>query len=512
MSHDVVIEDIYPLTPLQQGMLLHSVRDPHAGVYVEQFTARLAGLDVERFRAAWQSVVHTHPVLRSAFLWEEADRPLQAVLADVALPFEVVDINVDVFMAAEVARGFSLDRPPLMRLALIDLGDSSYQFVWTFHHLLLDGWSVALVLDDVDRAYAGERLRAPRPFRDFVSWLADRDTARDLRFWREELKDYTASTPLPFGAHAHAPGRHETFRCAVPTPLATALADAARTRRITSGSIVQSAWALVLAKHSGHNDVVFGVTVSGRPPDLAGVEAMVGLFINTLPVRMRVDPLARVGAWLETQHRRLARLREVEHSALTEIQRHARVPLFESLVLLPNASSREDPRAADGRALVWQDAGFVHERTNLPLTVSYTPGARLAINHDTAAIAGTSVRRLAAQFVAALEGLVGDPGRRVGAVSLLSTAERERLLVGVNATRVGYTDDPCLHELFEAHADCVPGATAVECGGQRVSYADLDRRANGFARRLAERGVGPERSLACAWNARSSSWWHCWAC
>ena len=492
VSRDVLIEDIYPLTPLQQGMLFHTVRDTHAGVYVEQFTARLAGLDVGRFRAAWQLVLGTHPVLRSAFLWEEANRPLQAVLADVKLPFEVLDGDVEEFMAAEVARGFSLDRPPLMRLALIGLGDGSYQFVWTFHHLLLDGWSVALVLDDVDRAYSGERLRAPRPFRDFVSWLADRDTARDHEFWHEELEGFTAATPLPFGATPYASGRHEIFRTSVPARLATALADAARTHRTTPGSIVQSAWALVLAKHGGHDDVVFGVTVSGRPPDLVGVEAMVGLFINTLPVRIRVDPLAQIAEWLQTQHRRLARLREVEHSALTQIQRYAPVPFFHSLVLLPNVSSREDPRAVGLRALVWQDAAFVHERTNLPLTVSYTPGARLTINHDTAVFDGNSVRRLAAQFVAVLEGLAGDPGRCVGAVSLLGAAERERLLVGVNATRVEYDDDPCLHELFEAQVDRAPGATAVECGGQRVSYADLDRRANRLARHLAGQGVGPE--------------------
>ena len=492
MSRNVVIEDIYPLTPLQQGMLFHTVRDPNTGVYIEQFTARLAGLDIERFREAWQTVLATHAVLRSAFIWEEASRPLQAVLADVALPFEVVDGDVSALLAAEVACGFSLDRPPLMRLALTGLGDGSYQFVWTFHHLLLDGWSVALVLDDVDRAYAGWKLRAPRPFRDYVSWLAGRDTARDLRFWREELDGFTAATPLPFGARPNAPERHETFRTAVPAQLASALGEVARARRITVGSIVQCAWALMLARHSGQDDVVFGVTVSGRPADLPGVESMVGLFINTLPARIRVDPHARVGEWLEAQHRRLARLHDVEQSALPEIQRCAPAPLFHSLVLLPNASSREDPRRADNRALVWEDAGFAHERTNFPLTVSYAPGARLTFNHDTAAIDSASVRRLAGQFVAVLEGLAGDPGCRVGSVSLLGGAERERLLAGVNATGVEYGDDPCLHELFEAQADRVPGAVAVECGGQRVTYAELDQRANWFARYLAGRGVGPE--------------------
>ena len=257
MSEDVVLEDLYPLTPLQQGMLFHTLHHSDAGddVYVECFRRRFDALDVDRFRRAWKAVMRAHPVLRTAFLWEETDHPLQAVLAEVPVPLAVVD-------RAEVPRPFTLEAAPLMRIELVDLGCGAYEFIWTYHHLLLDGWSAALVLADLERAYAGQELSAPRPFHDFVSWLARRDTSREHEFWRQELRGFTAPTPLPFGARVNAEGSHASLRFELPGSLTAALADLARRRRITLASIARSAWALLLSRHNGTDDVVFGVTVA----------------------------------------------------------------------------------------------------------------------------------------------------------------------------------------------------------------------------------------------------------
>ena len=484
------VVDLYPLTPLQEGMLFHVLRDD---VYLEQLIARLSSVDMDAFRAAWSEVVRVHPALRTAFAWQSGERPLQAVMDTVDVPFTMLDrIDVDAFLMADRKQGFALDRAPLMRLALIGLGDGSYRFVWTFHHLLLDGWSMRLVLADLERAYAGCELAVPRPFREFVEWSGRR--AFPGEFWREELAGFAAPTPLPFGARAAMVGPSDTFRDVLPEGLAAALSRQARRLRVTIGSIVQSAWALLLARHGGVDDVLFGVTVSGRPAELAGVEQMVGLLANTLPVRVRVEFDARVGEWLQREHRHSSRLREFEHSPLVDVQRcsniKAPVPLFESLFVFENYPGV----GRQGIAGLQANDLRLEEHSNLPLTIAVIAAEplRLGISYDVDVFDGNSVRRLAAQFVAVLEGLAGDPGRCVGAVSLLGAAERERLLVGVNATRVEYDDDPCLHELFEAQVDRAPGATAVECGGQRVSYADLDRRANRLARHLAGQGVGPE--------------------
>ena len=478
MSPDVILEDLYPLTPLQQGMLFHALHGVGVNVYVERFLRRFDALDVNRFRTAWEAVMRTHPVLRTAFLWEETDQPLQAVLAEVPLPFAVLD-------HAEPSRPFVLETAPLMRVQLVDLGGGAYEFVWSYHHLLLDGWSAALVLADLERAYAGQELAAPRPFHDFVSWLARRDTAREHAFWRAELRGFTAPTPLPFGARVKAAGPHSTLRVELPQTLATALTELARRLRITLASLAYSAWALLLSRHSGTDDVVFGVTVSGRPAELAGVEQMVGLFINTLPARVRIDPHATVREWLGHQHREQARLRDYEHSALTDVQRaseiNAPTPLFESLFVFESYPDQ-----------AWLADGVIEDRPHLPLTLAVA-GAPLGlvINYDTAVYDAEAARRLAAQLEMILRGFVGDPDRRVSSLSIVTEAEREQ--VNATATTVRQT---CLHELFEAQADRTPQAIAVRHGDVALTYGELEQRANRLAHRLVALGVGPDVLVA----------------
>lgn len=216
------VQDIYPLTPMQRGMLFHSISDPT--VYVQQFTARLRDLDVDRFEAAWRTVVQLHPILRTAFLWEEADRPLQAVL-DRAEVVVTRDSGDPAGGMAEDLGEFALHRAPLLRLRVTDLGDGDHHVAWTHHHLLLDGWSVRRVLDDVGRAYGGQPLLAPRPFRDFVDWLEAHDTDREDAFWAAELAGMRP-TPLPFERRT-AGGEPATMRTSLPAELTRRMAAAA---------------------------------------------------------------------------------------------------------------------------------------------------------------------------------------------------------------------------------------------------------------------------------------------
>jgi hypothetical protein len=332
----VEIEERYPLSPLQQGMLFHSVYAPDSPVYIGQLSFALVGrLEVETFIEAWRRAVARHAVLRTSFTWENLNEPLQAVHQRVELPFELLDWRelpdherrLASLFEEERQRGFELSFGPLMRLKLAQLGDESYKLIWTHHHLLLDGWSIAILLREIFADYEnlirGVDVQPPRSreYRDYIAWLGQQDAARAESFWRAYLEGFRAPTPLGMD-HAHAdPGREadiERFRVRLPQNRTNDLRVFAQRRQLTLNTLVQGAWALLLSRYSCQKDVVYGATVAGRPANFAGIEQMVGLFINTLPVRVRLPSEMRVIDWLRQMQADHAGLREYEHSALVE--------------------------------------------------------------------------------------------------------------------------------------------------------------------------------------------------
>ncbi|HEX7242744.1 MAG TPA: amino acid adenylation domain-containing protein, partial [Longimicrobiaceae bacterium] len=402
--------------------------------------------------------------------------------------------------AAERARGFDLARPPLMRVALLRVGDREHQLVWTYHHLLLDGWSLSVLFRDVlalYRAYARSetpQLPPPPRYREYVAWLEARDASAAERHWREELRGFAATTPLPLPRAGSGEARHEIHVAELPEALSRRLQERSRERGLTVNTLVQGAWALLLARYAGEEDVVFGATVSGRPADLPGAEEMVGLFINTLPVRVPVPPQAEAGAWLARLQERQARAREHEHASLVQVRRWSGMPpgeaLFESLVVFENFPVERT--AAEGAEALRVRLSLGVGQTNYPLTLAVTPGARfhVALHYDRTRGGPDDAERLVEQLGTLLEGLTGDPGRRLSEVSLLRDAERARLLAAWSAAAAGGT--PLLHDLFAAQAARTPDSPAVVADGRVLTYAELERGADHLARRLQRRGVGPE--------------------
>jgi NRPS condensation-like uncharacterized protein len=280
------VEDIYPLSPLQQGLLFHTLQAPESGVYFEQLSAVLGGdLEVASFKRAWQKVLERHALLRTAFYWEELSEPLQVVHRQVELPWVEEDWRglspneqqgrFEAFLEADRGRGFELGQAPLMRGALLRVAEDAHQFVWSFHHLLLDGWSLPLVLKEVlayYEAYCGGRelqLGSPRPYRDYIVWLQRQDLAQAEGFWREALQGMTAPTPLPIGRSEGGLGerapRYAERGLRVSAAVTGRLQALARAHRLTLNTLVQGAWALLLSRYSGEEEVLFGATVSGRP-------------------------------------------------------------------------------------------------------------------------------------------------------------------------------------------------------------------------------------------------------
>ena len=507
------VEDLYPLSPMQQGILFHALREQGSGVYVEQVTFRVEErLDPVTFAAAWQQLVQRHPILRTGFIWEGLDEPLQRVQREAVTPWAEHDLRdaacaeqqqiLSTFLRADRRRDFDLAAPPLMRMALFRLKTHAYQLVWTFHHLLLDGWSLPLLLRDLailyEAASQGQeaRLSPVRPFRDYIAWLKAQNRERTESFWREALRGFHAPTTLPRRVERLEPGSSLFVEHEAELPIATyrAVERLARTHGVTITTILQGAWALLLSRYSGDQDVVFGLTQSGRSTGLAGQDAMVGLFINTLPVRATLSADPSVTDWLrDLQARQVAQL---PHSfvALADVQRWSELPrgqaLFETLLVVENYPLADMPQS---RVLPISQPRIV-EQTNYPLTltVALAGNVGLRFSYDPRRFDAASIRRMQGHFVNLLDGLASRPADRISGLDLLTPAERKQLLVEWNATETVPCEDRPLHALIEGQAARSPDATAVIGESEQLTYGELNRRANQLAHHLRTLGVGPD--------------------
>ncbi|MFT7834710.1 amino acid adenylation domain-containing protein [Saccharothrix sp. BKS2] len=494
-------EDAYPLTPMQAGMVFHGLGEK--GVYFQQTTFVVDGVtDSAAFAGAWQRVVDRTPALRSSVLWEGVAEPLQVVHERVEVPIAFLDWSglddagreerLRELLAEDRERGLDLAAAPLMRLTIARLSPTSVHVLWTFHHVLLDGWSVFHVLSDVLKR--GE-LPERRPFRDYVAWLAEQDGAAAEAHWRRVLGDFDSPTPLP----ADRPAEHGASSRRVPLELTTEesgrLYEFAREHRVTPSAVVQAAWALLLARSSGRRDVCFGATVSGRPADLPGVDDITGIFINTLPVRVAVDGAAPVAAWLRALQDTQVESRRFEHVPLTALQAWSGVErgtnLFDSVVVFENYPAD----LAEGMGLRELSA---EETTSFPLSVTAYPEERLGLllGYEPAMFDAATVERLARRLRTLLVELVADPDRSVAEVPWLSDDEVRQVLVDWNGTAPATPVDGTIPSLFAAQSARTPDATAVTCAGGSLTYRELDERANRLAHHLLAAGAGPETLVA----------------
>ncbi|MDP2097884.1 MAG: amino acid adenylation domain-containing protein [Methylobacter sp.] len=510
------IEDIYPLAPLQSGLMFHSFYDPEPSVYCIQLGCRLLGeLNVPAFKQAWQQLVDHHPVLRTRFQLEHQDQPLQIVHKQAQLPITEYDWRADSapqqtlrwrqLLADDQAKGFDFTRAPLMRLGLVQCSDKEYYFLWSYHHVLLDGWSGPLLLKGVFAAYEALRrgeealLPAVRPYRDYIGWLQNQALEAAEAYWRTALSGFTAPTPLIIDksidniAQQHGYAKHSLTLSAAQSQ---ALQSFVKQQQLTLNTLVQGAWAVLLSRYSGDNDVAFGVTVSGRPADLIGVEDMVGLFINTLPLRIKIAPDCTTLEGLQAILAQNQEMRAYEFAPLTQIQGWSEVPrgtaLFESLLVFENYPI--DQALTENFAGLAIDAVSVVDQTNYPLTLSAYPGTtlHLEISYAAGRFEAETVKRMLLHLQGLLDAFVEQPQTRLSELSLLSVAERQQILLDWNATAVDYPQGRFIHQLFEAQAEKTPDALAIVFEGQTLSYAELNVRANRLAHYLRGKGVGPD--------------------
>jgi amino acid adenylation domain-containing protein/non-ribosomal peptide synthase protein (TIGR01720 family) len=508
------VYDVYPLTPMQAGMVFHNLVDTTSGAYFNQVQLRLTGVSQpQAMGQAWQRVMDRTPALRSNVTWENVAEPLQVVQREVTVPVSYHDWAgwsdgqrhdmLRRLLARDRAEGLDLATAPLMRLAIVRLADDAVLLVWTFHHVLLDGWSAAQVFGEVCEQYAAivqdrqPTLVARRPFRDYLRWLGERDEREAQQYWQEVLSGFDSPTALPFDRQplqAHRAESSDTVRVALSAEQSSRLSETAQRNGLTMNTVIQGAWGLLLSHYSAERDVVFGTTVSGRPADLAGVESMVGMFINTVPARIDVDRSRDLLPWLRELQLEQSESRRFDFVSLAQLSSASElaggVTLFDSIVVFENYPFDDEAIAAHG-------IGVCHVRdfqpTNYPLTVVVSPGERLSItiDYDPALFDRTTVERMGGHLTLLLDGMATDPDRPLGDLPLLSTSERHTVLVEWNATDHEVPVDT-LPSLFAAQVRRTPLATAVISDDTELSYAELDIQANRLAHRLIELGVRPE--------------------
>ncbi|MFE1311041.1 amino acid adenylation domain-containing protein [Streptomyces sp. NPDC058755] len=502
------VSDVWPLTPLQDGLLFHTMlADTASEAYQTQFVFRLSGpVDAPRLRAAGQALLERHPNLRAAFLSSATGESVQIVVDDVPLPWRQVDLTGDPeaetrleeILAEERDTRFRPDSPPLLRLTLVTLGPARAELALTAHHVLLDGWSVPLIERELMDLYAtgGHDTHPPRPhgYRDFLRWLSRQDAARSAQAWATELAGVAEPTLLAPTARPVGGGSGQ-LDAALSGEDATGLARRAAEWGVTPNTLVQGAWAVVLAELTGREDVLFGTTVAGRPSELPGVDTMIGLFINTVPVRVRCTPADRLPRLLGRLQDAQARLLDHHHLGLADIQRATGLSaLFDTLVVFESFPVDRVGLASAGASAGLAVTGIrPYAPPHYPLTViaAADPLLRLSFQYQRDAFAHAEVEVIAGRLVRVLRQFAADPETTVGAIDVLSDTEREQVLHGWNDTAT-LLPERTVPELIAEQAATTPDAVAVEYDGHRLTYRELDERANRMAHWLIEQGVAPE--------------------
>ena len=501
------IDDIYPLSPMQEGMLFHTLYEQGAGNYINQLRMNVKGLDVERFRNAWQAALDRHDVLRASFV-TGFEQPLQVIRKQVEMPFAVLDwraqpalhANLDSWAEADLQRSFDLQDAPLLRLTVIRTDVDHHHLIYTSHHILMDGWSNSQLLGEVLQRYAGQTPgHSAGRYRDYIQWLSEQDSSRTEAFWQQQVRDLTEPTRLVQALRsdkAQLGQGHANHFQLLDVQATQALGEFARQQRVTVNTLVQAAWLLLLQRYSGQACVSFGATVSGRPAELDGVEEQLGLFINTLPVVASPSPEQAVGAWLEQLQAQNLLLREHEHSPLYEIQRLAGSGgegLFDTLLVFENYPVAEALQQGAPAGLAFLGTQN-HEQTNFPLTLIIGLGRELSVQYayDQARFSRASVEQIARHFANLLQGIVRSAQQRIAELAVLDVEQQQQVVKAWNHSPACYPGERCIHQRIAEQAALRPEAPAVVCAGQSLSYRQLDQRANQLAHKLREQGVGPD--------------------
>ncbi|SDU36152.1 non-ribosomal peptide synthase domain TIGR01720/amino acid adenylation domain-containing protein [Pseudomonas synxantha] len=508
------VEDLYPLSAMQQGMLFHTLEAPESALYVNQMAVSVSGLDVARFTAAWNAVIERHEILRTGF-WADNQlaEPLQVVYRAASMPVETLDWqqrevsaqDLQALASQDCARGFELLRAPLTRLTLVQLDPQTHYLIWTSHHILMDGWSNSRLLGEVFAIYNGQAAPAKRGhYRDYIRWLQAQSQTVLEQFWKTRLQDLSGTSSL---ANSFSPkpstelDGHAALYLDWDAVQTARLREQAQRLRVTPNTFIQATWLLLLQRYTGQDTVCFGATVAGRPASLPGSEDMLGLFINTLPIIQTPQPHMPVAQWLQALQAYNLEVRDHEHASLADVQRwsgQGGQPLFDSILVFENYPVDERLQQAGQEHLSFGEVSS-RDVTNFAMDLAINLGDTLKIeflylrNRFTEA-ATAQIRR---SFETLLLELLNNSQANLGSLTMLADTE-QHLLRQRNLLNPGTAPRAHLAQVIGQHAQERPDAVAVVCDGIELSYGELDARANRLAHYLIAQGIGAEMFVGVA--------------
>ncbi|GEO12155.1 non-ribosomal peptide synthetase [Segetibacter aerophilus] len=518
------ISSIYRLSGLQEGMLFHGLYHEKAEAYVGQFSCNISNVNLAAFNDSWNYVLKQHSILRTAFYYDAFNIPVQAVHKDVKLPIEVVDFSgmsvadqaeaISAFEKSDRLKGFDFKRPPLMRISFMRLAEDSYRMLWTTHHILFDGWSLPIMMEEFLSMYellvAGKpiKLKGEDLYEEYIRYIERKDKRQAEQYWRDYLKGVQQSTLLPFinttNERTKGVGLYKSLSIDIPSAATEKIQNFAKENRLTVNTIIQGVWSILLHRYTGSNNVVYGVIVSGRPDDLPAVERRVGMYINTLPLHSSLNNTTNIVEWLQEQQADQVKSREHQYTPLHETQRLTGVQgdLFDTLLVFENY-----PVSKIISAQKWSlhfDNVEMREQTNYPLTIVVNSAEQINVkfSYNDQVLDEAYVAQIRDQFEHVLLQVAGDKINDISEIKVNTPGQEQHLLFEFNNTRVLYPQDKTIIDLFEEQVEKAPKMVAVVFEQKQLTYKELNEKSNQLARYLQSRGVGPE-TLVPIFTARS---------
>ncbi|MCP5050629.1 MAG: AMP-binding protein, partial [bacterium] len=512
------IADILALTPTQEGLLYHYLKEPESGHYFEQLSLTINGkIDFKLFKNAWNSVVETNEMLRTRFKWEKAKAPVQIILKRYTVPIVFHDLSTgDVNDKRQQLKkikdndridGFELNSVP-SRITLCKIREGGYEMIVSNHHILYDGWSNGILLKEFFSFY-NDFTRQLSPiipiktkFKEYINRIQNQNIEDHKNYWRTYLRGFEAGASISIKQKKRGSRTNcitGTIHREVPGVLEDKLDVFTKSRKLTPASLFYSAWGILYQRYSNSEDVLFGTTVSGRSGNIKGIESMVGLFVNTIPLRVRIKDNIHetVEDFLHRVNNQLQERETYQSTSLVEIKESSRFniddQLFDTLMVIENyplekALQKNKERAAHSLSI---DSYSMYESIPYDLTVGITPfnGIGIDFSFNPECFDPQSIERLAGHFMNILEDMIYKPGNRLSQLELLPETEKKQVLYDFNNTAAPYPSDKTIHQLFEEQVERTPDGVAVVDRKGNLTYMELDNQSHWLSKQLNEKGV-----------------------
>ena len=514
------IESIYRLSGLQEGMLFHALYDTDGGAYIEQLSCDLRDADINLIRKSWNQLIENHSSLRSGFYNDEFKIPVQAVYRDVEMPVTVLDLSgmeiIEQRLAVEKIgeenrlNGFPLSAVPLMNIGLLKLDESKYKMIWTSHHLLFDGWSLAILMEEFLKTYedlagGNETVKTVSDnYLDYIRFIERKDKDVQLNYWKNYMQGIEQSTLLPFSGiitqRNKGQGVYENSNLIFNKDIKEKAEHFAQKNHLTLNTLLQGVWSYLLHRYTGSENIAFGVIVSGRPDELPGIEQKVGLYINTLPLHsiLRSDSNIEKTDWLQDIQNKQAESAKFQYTPLQEIQNLTGISgdLFDSIIVFENYPLNELVKSKNWKLKV--DNVQIKEQSNYPLSLLINNNADVInINfiYNKEILETEYINEISRNFENVLRQIIENESEIINDIKLLSESDEKKLLTEFNDTAAEYPIDKSSIELFEEQVLRTPDSVAIVFGNENITYKELDDQSNKLANHLISKGIKPEDKI-----------------